>query len=370
MIIDGHNRIFPPFNSAAGFSSFEEKAQYIHRQFGGHHIPVWRVRDRASVDKRNTLLDPNTYELHDVEWDSDLGRLNWSYKGETYTNQYLPPSLSNQECTPELLLREMDSAGVDMGILHPAPIFGRFNDYLLDTVKKYPSRFMTLFNVDDGLISTNPDLAINELQGFVKSDVVCGVQFFSRWYYALNDRPWDCVEMLPYWDVLAGMNVPVYFTLYNGGNKAQEFQSSSRDIYLDEHRILLRWMDRYPHVKVIITHGPPWLAFTNRGELDSLPEEFWDVFKSPNCHMQIAPAIMLGSLMEYPWSASEDLIKECVEKIGSERLIWGTDMPLTLRYATYKQALNQFKKHCTFLNDRERENILGGTASKVMGLLS
>ena len=60
--------------------------------------------------------------------------------------------------------------------------------------------------------------------------------------------------------------------------------------------------------------------------------------------------------------------KECVEIIGSERLIWGTDMPLTLRHATYRQALNQFKKHCTFLNESERKNILGVTASRVMGL--
>ena len=100
----------------------------------------------------------------------------------------------------------------------------------------------------------------------------------------------------------------------------------------------------------------------------SFPKEFWDVFKSPNCHLQIAPVIMLGSIMEYPWKESEDSIKECVDKIGSTRLIWGTDMPLTLRFATYRQALNQFQKHCSFLNDNERKSILGGNAARVMGI--
>lgn len=72
--------------------------------------------------------------------------------------------------------------------------------------------------------------------------------------------------------------------------------------------------------------------------------------------------------MEYPWTESEDSIKECVERIGADRLIWGTDMPLTIRYATYRQALNQFRLHCTFLSDSERAAILGGTAARVMGL--
>ena len=371
MIIDGHNRIFPPFYSPAGFRSLEDRMKFVQRQFGGHHIPVWRVRDRAPADKRSTLLDPETYDLHDVEWRSDLGRLNWVYEGETYTNQYIPPALDNQEATPEMLLREMDYAGIDMGILHPAPIFGRFNDYLLDTVRRFPDRFMTLFNIDDGAIAGDPEAAIDELATYVGSGVRCGVQFFSRWYYnGAVDEPWDGPALSTFWDAVAEMSVPVYFTLYNGGRRAREFQSSSRETYLDEHRILRRWMERYSEVTVVITHGPPWLTFMEDGARFVFPEEFWEVFESPNCHLQLAPAIMLGAVMEYPWTESEDSIKECVDRIGAYRLIWGTDMPLTTRYATYRQALNQFKLHCAFLSDSERAAILGGTAARVMGLSS
>ena len=368
IIIDGHNRIFPPLDSAAGFPSLKDKLRYIQRQLGGHRIPIWRVRDRAPAD-RSTLLDPETYELHEVQWNSDLGRLNWVYQGEAYSNQYLPPMLHNQEATPELLLREMDSAGVDIGILHPSPIFGRFNDYLLDTVKRFPDRFLTVFNVDDGGVASEPDSAIGEVEKYVKSGIRCGLQFFSRWYYASGvEEPWDSPSMLPYWDAVAGMGVPVYFTLYNGGKRAREFQKSSREAYLDEHRTLLRWMERYPDVKVVITHGPPWLTFMEKGPRFVFPEEFWDVFKSPTCHLQLAPPIMLGAVMEHPWTESEDSIKECVERVGADRLIWGTDMPLTARYATYRQALDQFRVHCTFLSDSERASILGGTAAQVMGL--
>ena len=369
MIIDGHNRIFPPLDAAAGFSSFKQKSNYIQRQFGGHHIPVWKTGDRTIVDKRSTLLNLDNYQLNKVDWNSELGRLNWTYQGETYTNQYLPPSLSNQECTPELLIREMDFAGIDMGILHPAPIFGRFNQYILDSALRFPDRFMPVFNIDDGSISNNPESAINEILSLIQPNVKCAVQFFSRWYYSAgNSQPWDNDLMSPYWDILAKIKTPVYFTLYNGGNRAREFDRSSQEAYLEEHRILGRWMEKYPDVKVVITHGPPWLTFMDDKKTFSFPKEFWDVFKSPNCHLQIAPVIMLGSIMEYPWKESEDSIKECVDKIGSTRLIWGTDMPLTLRFATYRQALNQFQKHCSFLNDNERKSILGGNAARVMGI--
>ncbi len=159
----------------------------------------------------------------------------------------------------------------------------------------------------------------------------------------------------------------MYFTLYNGGKRAREFQASSREAYLEEHRTLLRWMERYPDTDVTITHGLPWLAFMEDGEF-AFPEETWEVFKSPRCHLQLLVPIMMGSVWEHPWKESEATIKECVDRIGADRLMWGTDMPLTARYCTYKQALDQFRVHCDFLSNSERADILGGTAARVMRL--
>ena len=79
--------------------------------------------DRAPSDN-STLIDPATGELRDVEWTRDLGRLAWRVDGETYTKQYLPPMLDNLECPPEVLIREMDYAGVDVGLLHTYPLLG------------------------------------------------------------------------------------------------------------------------------------------------------------------------------------------------------------------------------------------------------
>ena len=124
MIVDGHNYCVPQIDAPQGYPTLAAKMRAVQAELGGHHQPVWRVRDRAPSDN-STLIDPATGELRDVEWTRDLGRLAWRVDGETYTKQYLPPMLDNLECPPEVLIREMDYAGVDVGLLHTYPLLGK-----------------------------------------------------------------------------------------------------------------------------------------------------------------------------------------------------------------------------------------------------
>ena len=111
-------------DSPAGYPTAEEHLRHVQHALGSHHQPVWRARDGAPADNTN-LIDPESGALRDVKWGRDgLGRLVWTFEGETYTKQYLPPMLHNLEATPEVLLAEMDYAGVDMAVLHTDPALG------------------------------------------------------------------------------------------------------------------------------------------------------------------------------------------------------------------------------------------------------
>jgi len=99
-----------------------------------------------------------------------------------------------------------------------------------------------------------------------------------------------------------------------------------------------------------------------------LPPELWEVFKAPQCHMQLLFPIALGNLFEYPWSETESALKECVEHIGADRLIYGTDMPMVARFCTYRQTLDQYRTHCDFLSESERQAIIGGTVARILGV--
>ena len=366
MIIDGHAYSFPPHSSAAGYPSVEEKMGLFQRELGGHHQPVWRVRDRAPADN-SVLVDPDTSQLREIQWTHYPNRFAWTYEGEAYTKQYFPPMLHNLEFQPELLIAEMDYAGVDMAILHTSPHLGMLNEFHARAVASHPDRLMRLISLRDAEIPRDPDAAVREVRGQVEAGGCCGFQFFPGFYYrGGHTEPWDDGAMRPFWEALAELKIPLYITLA-GARREQRFSNAGREIYLEEHGILQRWMDRYPDVTVVITHGLPWRTFLE-GDRIKFPEATWEVFDAPQCHLQLLFPIQMGGLWEYPWREAEPTVKECVERVGAHRLIWGTDMPMVARFCTYRQALDQYLVHCDFLSEGERRDITGGTAARVMGI--
>tara|TARA_B100000029_G_scaffold307481_1_gene300238 strand:+ start:1455 stop:2606 length:1152 start_codon:yes stop_codon:yes gene_type:complete len=374
MIIDGHSYCVPQIDSKVGYPTLEHKMKLLQSELGGHSQPVWNVSDRKKADN-STLIDQKTGDLREVEWTRVNGGIAWKIDGQTFTKQYVPPMLHNLECPPEVLIREMDYAEVDAGLLHTYPMMGTpefLNNYLNEAVQKFPKRLYRLISIREGDLTKDVDEVIKMIDVERRRGGVAGLQFIPGFYYqSLDDSSsgnWNSDSLRPFWDAIYEMNLPVYFTLV-GGRGSKIYERSWMDSYLAEQRVLLGWLNQYPGLNVVVTHGLPWTAYLENGQIN-FPEEIWDIFKSPNCHLQILIPIQMGARWEYPWKESEPIIKKAVERIGANRIIWGTDMPMVARFCTYKQALDQFRVHCDFLSDSERMDIIGGTAAKMMGITS
>ena len=374
MIIDGHSYCVPQIDSKVGYPTLEHKMKLLQSELGGHSQPVWNVSDRKKADN-STLIDQKTGDLREVEWTRVNGGIAWKIDGQTFTKQYVPPMLHNLECPPEVLIREMDYAEVDVGLLHTYPMMGTpefLNNYLNEAVQKFPKRLYRLISIREGDLTKDVDEVIKMIDVEQRRGGVAGLQFIPGFYYqSLDDSSsgnWNSDSLRPFWNAIYEMNLPVYFTLV-GGRGSKIYERSWMDSYLAEQRVLLGWLNQYPGLNVVVTHGLPWTAYLENGQIN-FPEEIWDIFKSPNCHLQILIPIQMGARWEYPWKESEPIIKKAVERIGANRIIWGTDMPMVARFCTYKQALDQFRVHCDFLSDSERMDIIGGTAAKVMGITS
>lgn len=377
MIIDSHMYCFPQIDLPQGFPTLDEKMRMLQSELGAHHQPAWRVLDRTMVDN-SSLIDPDTGQLNDITWVRHNGGLAWEYQGELYSKGYYPPMLHNLESTPEMMIREMDYAGVDMGIMHVYSFMGGdsvLNPYLKTAVQRFPNRLIRLVKLTEAAIPDETDATLEWLAEEIAEDRHVGIQFIPGFYYQPTggvlqgyQEPWDGGPLDAFWRGIADLDVPVYFTLL-GGRGSKTFQRSWQDEYISEQAVLLRWMERYPDVPVVITHGLPWRAFMD-GDVIRLPDAIWDVFKSPQCHMQLLMPIQIGNIWEYPWKEAEPTVKECVDNIGAHRLMWGTDMPMVGRFCTYKQSMNQFRLHCDFLSEGERADILGGTVSRLMGINS
>lgn len=71
------------------------------------------------------------------------------------------------------------------------------------------------------------------------------------------------------------------------------------------------------------------------------------------------------SKQEFPWRDTWAQIKRLRDGFGAERLMWGTDWPVSLRHASYDQALRLYRDELDVFNAREKEWILGRTAERV-----
>ena len=78
----------------------------------------------------------------------------------------------------------------------------------------------------------------------------------------------------------------------------------------------------------------------------------------------------LGDLFDFPYREVWPTLEEMVARVGSDRLLWGTDMPFQNRFCTYQQSRRWIEHYCDFLTAGDRDAIMGLTAARILGIES
>ena len=76
----------------------------------------------------------------------------------------------------------------------------------------------------------------------------------------------------------------------------------------------------------------------------------------------------MGDWFDYPYRQVWPTLEQMVERIGADRLLWGTDMPFQNRFCTYRQSREWIEKECEFLRAEDLQKIMGGTAARILAL--
>ena len=361
MIIDAHAYCFPPLGEANGFPTVAEHLQYLQREMADHHQPVWRVRDRARVGDNTMLASPDDATLaglKNVDFRSGgYGRFVWTVDGDDYAKQYLPPYLVDSSHPAETLIAQMDYVGIDRSVLHVNPIMGLLNDYVADCVQRFPNRLLGLASVKEWEIETDPEGQVNEIER-AYSNGLHALQFIVNTRFRNGiDKSWNDNQCRPFWDGVALLGRPVLFTIVPPCPK------NTLTDYLAQLSLWREWLERYPEVPAALTHGFPWGMFLEGNRLN-LPPAVFEPFEASSAKLQLLLHISLGGVFDYPYTEFQSVVGQLVEKLGSERLMWGTDMPNVERFCNYRQTLDTFRVHCAgVIDDRDLENILGRTAA-------
>ena len=346
MLADSHVHVFPDLGQANGYDSVSEHMAFA-RSLMFHRSVGRRLSDNSLVIGR---------EWHEGENPEDLdfrggnyGKFLWTVDGIEYARYYLPPTARNLDSPPEQIIAQMDYLGVNKGVISGGHTYGRLNNYLSEVAGRFPERLLALASIKEW--KADDPAVHDELITAIRDNGLHGLFFDTasihrEGRHELSDnRVFD-----GFWSVVQELGIPVFWNITS--------ESPDLDSWMKEHAAFSNWVDRYPDIACVYTHGIPLYRFWSGGKL-SIPPEIWDALQAPNVYTEILIPILMGGLWDYPYTEARTLIREYYNRLGMDKLVWGSDMPNVERHCTYAQSLEYLTKYCNFIPASDLDRICG-----------
>ena len=278
------------------------------------------------------------------------GRVRW---GEN-TIQLLPPFAETTAFTAEMLLAQMDWAGVERAVLLQGPFYGDANATVASAVKRWPDRFLGAFAPDPRASDVRQqfDQCVDEY-GFrvVKFELTETTGLTGRY----PDLDIDSPEFHWIYEEAQRRKLVVTFDLGKAGSASYQTNNVAA---------IAR---RYPALNIVIAHlAQPPIASPEDDALNAAWEGQILLGRLPNVTFDTSalPAYS-PDYDEYPYVVAQEYIRRAVDLIGADKLMWGTDVPGLLTSGSYRQLLNMIRVHCEFLSAEQKAQILGRNATRV-----
>jgi predicted TIM-barrel fold metal-dependent hydrolase len=362
MIVDCHAHVFQHWAGPCGHDSTEVHRRYIQKVQTRTVARVFRARDGQVVS--GALL----FEAGKNGWSGlkdanfrvgTYGRMDFTIDGEDYHAQYMPVAMQEIVAPPELMLAQMQYAGVDHCVLQAGGGYGAMNDYNAFAQSQYPGKFTGLLNVEEPRAYT--DASLREFDRAVGELNLKGVYFGLEAYARRDfDITFDDPRMDAFWSKVDSAGLPVFFE----SSSMPEYDGASA---IGNVLRLKGLMDRWRNIRWVLVMGPPVGVFGLSGQWE-FPPEVLEAYRHPNLLIEIMFPITWGGVWDYPYPEAQALIRQMRDLFGADRLIWGSDMPNVERFCTYTQCVDYVRRYCGFLTASEKDAILGGTVAGLLGI--
>ena len=259
--------------------------------------------------------------------------------------QFLPPSFENSNSTAETLIAYMDWQKVDKAVLLANGLYGYHNDYTAHIAKANPDRFRAIALVD----IQKGKAAADELELLHKNGLNGLKIEVNSSFQCQSGRKLDDVALEPVWEYCHASGEPVFLHLFRP----------------DDYPACKRLLKKFPALRLVFCH------LGAEPVLHSMPvfEDFMDFIKHGENLMTDTSSIFYclpGEYPEeYPFPVSNGLIERFCNTAGAEKMLYGSDYPGTLGFATYKQLIDQVRLHCS-LSAGALDMIMGKNAEKLL----
>lgn len=261
------------------------------------------------------------------------------------------------EHSPQMLISNMDWAQVDKAVLLQAPFYGKHNDYVAKAVKLFPERLIGTAYLDPWDQDCH-----GEFEKIVDSGSFKAIKIeLSETCGFLNIYPNARLTMPEIWWLWKEMEKHGLILVFDLGAVA------SKSYQTDEIRQIT---DKHPDLKIAICHlaQPTPLVEANPVLWEKWKEQI-DLGKLPNVWFDTAslPAYVQQD-ERYPYPSAGKYIRIAIDRIGPEKIMWGTDLPMTLTYATYPEHVKMSRSHVTFLSAEDQRKIFAENAMLLYGI--
>jgi predicted TIM-barrel fold metal-dependent hydrolase len=362
MIVDCHAHVFQDWQGPCGHATRALHLKYLQKNMTRPAAKVFRARDGERVDA-GALSRPGANGwsgLTDVDFRVGAnGQLDFTIDGEDFYVQYMPVGMQQMVAPPELMLAQMAYAGVDRCVLQAGGAYGAMNDYNAFAQHQYPDKFFALMNVDEGALD-RPEVLRETERAFH----VLGLRGL---YYGLDGmarhdfgKPFTDPSFAAFWERIAAWKIPVFIEMAAIPNY-DEASAIANVARLDA------LLTRYKDVRFLLVMGPPVGFFAKQGKWE-FPDAVARTYRRDNLWLEIMYPISWGGVWDYPYPEAQALIRDLRDKLGAEKLVWGSDMPNVERFCTYTQSLDYVRRYCEFLTPREKDRILGDNVAELCGV--
>lgn len=249
----------------------------------------------------------------------------------------MPPLMLDCAARAELALSEFDAAGVDAAVVVQEFMDGEQNEYLRRVSTQYPGRLLAhgLPNYWD-LAGVQREAEQLLAAGF------CGLKLPAE--HLVGKIRLDDLGFMPIWEFLEASGRVLAVDLCEGDRQVDEMASI---------------IEQCPSLRIAIGH----FGMPNRG---GWPGQL-RLARLENVYLETGGIVWLYRHEGFPFPGASQVIRQAMQEVGAEKLMWGSDWPRTMIDFTYRQSL-EFVRDDSKLSDAEKQLILGDNARRLYGL--
>lgn len=280
--------------------------------------------------------------------------------------------VTDQVWSPEKRIEDMDAEGVDIQVLSPIPVTFSYwadgqqaeemskiqNDFIAETVKKYPDRFIGLGTVP----LQGVEVSIREMERCVKDLGLKGIEIGTNINGKNLDDPdftkffemaekWEVPLFVHPWETLGKERMPRHNFMYTVGMPSETALAAASLINGGV-------MEKFPRLKVCFAHGGGSFPYI-------LPrlDQGWKVWphlrQTTELPSYYAKNFYFDSLNYDPLN-----LNYLIDRFGYEKIVMGSDYPFLLREIPPGKVVDETVN----LTDEQIEAILGRNALEFLNI--